>query len=456
MSTVIEAFQKISRLINKGQERSVKAKKNILLSFFVKGASIASGFILLPLTIGYVNEDIYGIWLTISSVVTYFSFFDVGLGNGLRNKFAEAVAKGDQLLAKTYVSTTYVMLAVVSTAICLLFLLINPLLNWASIFKLDPALADQLSLVMLVVFCFFCLNFVLKLITTLLIADQRPGVSGIINLSTNVLSLLAIFILTQTVEGSLLNLAFVFSATPILTLSVASIIFFNGRYKPYAPSFKFVKTGYLKDLMSLGLKFFVIQLVGVIIFSTDNLIIVRVLGPAEVTDYNTAYKFFGIITQVYTIIATPFWSANTDAYHRGDISWIKKTTKKLVQVWGLMLVGAIILLLVSDFVYSIWVPTLDIPFWLSFWMMVYVLIFAWGTPFVNFSNGISKVRLQLYASIFGGIINIPLSVFLARDMDMGSAGVILATIISLGYGPFLAPIQYKKLISGKAKGIWNK
>ena len=83
----------IRRHLLKGHERSIKAKKNILGLLAIKGASIIIGFIMVPLTIGYINPTRYGIWLTLSSIVAWLSYFDIGFGHGLRNKFAEALAK---------------------------------------------------------------------------------------------------------------------------------------------------------------------------------------------------------------------------------------------------------------------------------------------------------------------------------------------------------------------------
>ncbi len=102
--------------INKGQERSIKAKKNILASLFLKGTSIIISIILVPLTINYINVSQYGIWLTLSSIIGWFAFFDIGLTQGLRNKFAEAIAKGNDSLAQAYVSTTYAILAIIFTS----------------------------------------------------------------------------------------------------------------------------------------------------------------------------------------------------------------------------------------------------------------------------------------------------------------------------------------------------
>ena len=97
---ILSAFTLFSNFVNKGHERSIKAKKNILASFIIKGLSIAISLVLVPLTINYINPSRYGIWLTISSIVAWFSFFDIGLTQGLRNKFAEAKAKGEDNLAQ--------------------------------------------------------------------------------------------------------------------------------------------------------------------------------------------------------------------------------------------------------------------------------------------------------------------------------------------------------------------
>ena len=83
----------ISRFINEGDKRSANAKKNIIAMIFLRGLNILTGFLIVPITINYVNASIYGIWLALSSIVIWISYFDFGLPNGFRNKFAEAKAK---------------------------------------------------------------------------------------------------------------------------------------------------------------------------------------------------------------------------------------------------------------------------------------------------------------------------------------------------------------------------
>ena len=85
----------LTSFFTQGNKRTLRAKRNITVSFISKAISIMISFIIVPLTLGYVGRVEYGIWMTISSIIAWFSFFDIGLGNGLRNKLAEALAKED-------------------------------------------------------------------------------------------------------------------------------------------------------------------------------------------------------------------------------------------------------------------------------------------------------------------------------------------------------------------------
>lgn len=279
---------------------------------------------------------------------------------------------------------------------------------------------------------------------------------GFFDLIANFISLVIILILMQITHGSLLALALAMGIAPVIVLAFCNFYYFNTRYRDIAPSIKSIERKYFNSLSSLGFKFFLVGITGLVIFSTDNLIIVQIFGPSEVPAYQVAFKYFGLITSVFSIIAVPFWSAYTDAHTKGDTGWILDTNKKLKLIWLGLLIVSIFMLIVSQWFYQLWVPDIPVPFVLSLMMCLYVLALSWGNIFVMYINGVGKVRLQVIVSIVGAIINIPLSIFFAKNLDLGSAGIILASTICIGFGPILGPIQFNKLIKDKATGIWNQ
>ncbi len=443
--------------LNIGHERSIRAKKNIFASFIIKGLNILIGLMLVPLTINYLNPTKYGIWITLSSVIGWFSFFDIGLGNGLRNKFSEAVAQGNHQLAKTYVSTTYAIMIFIVSIILIIFYLINPLINWLVILNTpdDLNLKNELDILAIIVFTFFCIRFVLHLISTVLTADQQPYKTSLLNLIANMLSLIFIFILTKTYSGSLLYLGTLLSSTPILVFFISSLWYYNRRYKPYKPSLKFVDLRKTKVLFSLGMKFFFIQISGILLYQTNNIIISQLFGPKEVTPYNIAFKYFNILMMIFAIIISPFWSAFTEAWVKNDLIWIKIIINRLRKICIYIVFIGVIMLFVSPVLYRLWIGReLHISFLLSGLVFLWVLLNIWNSIWGQFLNGVGKIKLQVILSTTVAILNVPFAVVLGKSL--GINGILISNILLICVGAIIFPIQYKKLINKKAIGIWDK
>jgi O-antigen/teichoic acid export membrane protein len=444
----------ISFFLN-GHERSIRANKNILISLCVKGMSICLSLVLIPLTIGYVNPSRYGIWLTLSSILTWINIFDIGLGNGLRNKLAQALADQDTELAKIYVSTTFAALIVIIGLITLLFGLILPFINLNHVFNSTDVPQKELLYTVIIVFVCVCLQFVLKILNTVLLATQRPAVNDVIIFFGSVFSFIIIYLLTKFVAGSLVYLGLVLGGVPVLMMVYANVYFFARDYKAIAPSPAYVRLEHVKDLCSLGVQFFVIQIVYMLVFFTYSIIITQLLSPKDVTVYYIAFKYFSIITMVFDIIRNPYWSAYTEAYYKDDIPWITRTTKKLTEIWGALSLLAVCMVLIAPAAYKLWVGSkVAIPMSLTIAMGVYVVVANWNNIFVTFICGSGKIRLHFYHNIIIGLVTVPLAILFTRNWQL--AGLVVSSTLSIIGGVVLGPYQYHKLISKTAKGIWAR
>lgn len=451
----LKFYQNAQDFFSKGHERSLEAKKNIITSFGIKGISIAINLILVPLTINYINPTQYGIWLTLSSIVAWFSFFDIGFGNGLRNKFAEAKATGNHEDARVYVSTTYAILLIIFCMVWLLFFITNHFIDWSKILNAPISMVGELSKLALIVFSFFCFQIVLSTINTVLIADQKPAKAALNNMIGQLMSLILIWILTKTTHGSILYLGFIFGFTPIIMLVFASAWYFRRQYKSFAPSIKYVNFDYAKEILKLGYKFFIIQISIIIIYQTSNIIIAQVRSPQDVTIYNVAYKYFSIAYMMFGIVISPFWSAFTDAFIKRDYVWMKNSLKKL-QIVALVFVAFIIILLIaSPLAYSLWIgKIINIDISISVLIAIYFVTTIYHALFIYILNGIGKIKVQLIVTIIGATFSIPLALILGHNF--GIQGVIVATIIFDLLILVYAPWQVHLILNEKAKGIWDK
>ena len=447
-----------SELFNfKDSSRSDRAKKNIIILFVIHVFNFFSIMALVPVTIIYIGNVEYGIWLTLASILSWLINLDFGIGNGLRNKLAEALALKDIKLARIYVSTAYSVFAIGIISAITIYFFIHELLNWADLLNAPSGYLELLNTLVFYVIIIFLTQFLLKLITSIINADQRPALNGALSLIVNSVTLVVVYLLSIYAEPSLMLFGLISSSIPVFVYLLASLFLFKGHYKSISPSINTISFKYSSSLVKLGMQFFIIQISSLIVFTTGNIIIAQLYGPKSVVTYNIAFKYFYIVPMVFNVVLAPFWSAFTEAFVKKEYNWIKNSVKKLIIIWAMLSIVTIVMLIFSEFIYEQWVGSqIKVPFILSLTISAFVMIANWNNIFGTFINGVGKVRIQLYYSIFAAVLNIPLSIFLSRHLGIGVTGVMLSTNICLILGSFLFPIQYYKLVRDKAKGIWDK
>lgn len=449
--------KKIFAFFNQGHTRSVEAKRQIVMSFGIKGVSILINLAYVPLLIDYLGKEEYGIWLTLTSIVTWFTFFDIGLGNGLRNSFSHAIAKGNHKLARTYVSTTYAILSIIFGIVLVLLYIIAPFINWALVFNTSTVSSGALLNVSLIVFSFFFIRFVVQLIGVILLADQKPAINNSFNVLSNIICIAIIYILKQTTEGSLPVLGLVLSGVPVFVLAIASILFYSNRYRQYAPSLNYVDFKESRTLLSLGVKFFILQISGIVMYSATNLLITQFSAPGDVAVYNVSYKMFSIFTMVYGIILTPMWSATTEAFALNDFKWIRNVINKMQKLGIVLVFFILIALFLSNKIYYLWVgERIIVPFNVSLLVAISSIMYVMTGVFVSFQNGIGKIKLTLYWVILQTLFYLPISYVISVYFNFGFIGILIASIICELPVKYIQIAQYFKIINSKAVGIWNQ
>ncbi|MFC4477162.1 lipopolysaccharide biosynthesis protein [Flavobacterium chungangensis] len=448
--------QKIYSFFSEGHSRTILAKKNIAISFFIKGASIVIGLLLVPMTINYVSSMQYGIWLTISSLIGWMSFFDIGMGNGLRNKLAESLALNEFQLAKIYVSTTYACLLIISLGLFVFFCFLNPYIDWQTFLNIPESVKDDISLAVLIIFGSFCVQFVVQLINTILTAAHKPAIAGLLLLIGQVCVLITIYIMTKTIQGNLMVLVLALTMSPVIILTLASLYFYKTKLKNIAPAFSHVDFNYSKKIFQVGGHFFIIQIGSIILLQTDNIIISKFIGPESVTKFNVALKLFSTVIMLFSIIMNPYWSAFTDANAKRDYEWIKNSVKKIRQIWFFISIVIVPLILVfSNFIYKFWLgDSIQIPFKLSLLLSLYVIAYMCLNLNSYFLNGVGKIRLQLYIYLIVCIVNIPLCCFLAKKI--GINGIVISNLLMFVGMSIILWIQTNKVLAHTDKNIWSK
>jgi O-antigen/teichoic acid export membrane protein len=301
-----------------------------------------------------------------------------------------------------------------------------------------------------------CGTFILKFIGNVYLGLQRPAISTLLVVGGQTLSMLIIALLPDLfTHVSLFHVAVSYTATPLVIYLIAYPITFYKVYPKLKPSFILFQKKMIPELVGLGIKFFVLQLSGLILFTTSNLLISNLFGPNEVTPYQIVYKYFSFILMLVSIVITPIWSATTDAYVRGDYIWIKSLTKRMLKVLCLFTLLVILLGVISPWVYPYWtLGKVDIPIPMTILMGIYIIVVIFSLYFANILYGTGKIFVQMIVTLSEAIMFIPLAIYCGKIM--GINGIIIALILSNIPCAITNTIQYYKIINQRAAGVWNR
>ena len=400
---------------------------------------------LVPMTIHYVDEQTYGIWLTLSSIVSWLSFFDIGINNGLRNKLGESIANNDVERSGKLVSTTYVFLILIFIPLMLLLLVINGFIPWTSILKLDRSLAldNNINSVASIIIIYFCLRFVLSTINIILLADLKTALSSSITFFEQFLVLIILYLFTQFSHGNLLILSLILCLAPLLVLIAFSFFLFRNKYHYLIPNIRHVDFSLGRNILSVGSKFFIIQIAGIVLFQSANFIIIRNFGAYDVTNYNIAYKYFSIPLMCMTIFVSPLWSTVTNAYANKDIDWIIRTVNKYLKVAAALSLIGVLMLLCSSYIYIYWIGSnIEIPYSLSIALFIFNIVSVFGSIFCSVLNGLTRLKYQYIASLLAPFLFIFFCYIFIDVFKWGVASVVVAMTLSNFNAFLIAPIEY--------------
>lgn len=435
--------------------RNRMLRNNILFSGILKIISLSTSLLIIPITINYLNNEIYGIWMTITSVLFWINTFDIGLGNGMRNYLTGAISRKDFNLGRRYISTTLALLTVIALTMAIIISVPMSILDFNQFFNTKALSNEGLRNALIVAIGFTLLNFVVKNIGLIFVAMQKYAINDLLSVSGNVIALGIIYLLTKFTTGNLLYVVLAYTATHSLIFMLAAIPLFI-KHPELRPSFKYFDKGLTRQIIGKGLSYFVIQISScLVIFGAANMFITQYCGPSAVTTYNIAYKYFNLLVIAYTIILAPMWNAYTDAYVKGDMKWIANNFNRTLKLWGVSVIGGIIMLLGCQIFYHLWIgDNVSVPFTVSLSTLIYVCFFNLNNCVTYLINGLNKLKVQIVTSL--AFTAIYVLVVLSIGDKLGIEGVVLCMAGSYASMSIIHLYQCRLLIKNKAKGIWNQ
>lgn len=437
-------INKINEIISKKGERSKNFLKNVIYSFGIKGLAMFISLFTMPAYIRYFDSNtVLGIWYTAISILTWIMTFDLGIGNGLRNYLVKPLVENNKKEIKTYISSSYITILIISIIIGILGYIIIPNVPWNNIFNISKEIVNQDILIFMVTALFIgvIINFILNLIKPIYYALQKSAVPSLLTLCSNILMLLYVLLAkTDNLEYNIKSLSIVFVFTQNIPYLIASIVIFFTKLKGAFPSIKYYSKEYSKKIVKLGTAFLYLQILTMVIFGTNEFLITHWINPEDVVEFQVYNKLFTIIATLFNLALTPVWSAVREACVKKDISWINSLKKKLNLSLILVIPCEIILVCLSQFIVNIWLRenAIEINYIYAIIYAIYNTIYMKVTIDASLIGGLGKLNVQAISMTVTTFLKLVITFLLIKIYNNWIV-IIIGNIIALG--PYIV-IEY--------------
>ncbi len=383
-----------------------------------------------PIVIRHLGAEGFGIWVTITTTLTMLLVLDLGVANSLTNLIAEANAHGDREHASRYMTTALGLTTGLSVAFALVAWFGWPFIHWDRIFSItNRANVSEVSAAVGVALAIFLLDLPARLAAKVLGGYQELAIANVFSVAGNLGSLAAIAALVYA-RARLATLVAGTSA-PIVAADIVCSLWLVWRHKPWLrPRAAHLSRQAIGRILNQGSSLFILQVSGLLVFDTDNVIIAHYLGPADVAPYSTAWRLASGATFVHSLIFPALWPAFSDAFVRGEIGWIRRT---FWRVFGVSMLTAVVyaalLAFIGRWAIRVWATSAAVPGEaLLLLMCVWVLISTYMNNTVTVLLAKGDIRLLAWLALMVGLLNIAVSITLVQRI--GAVGVILGTIVS--------------------------
>jgi O-antigen/teichoic acid export membrane protein len=440
-SSLVETLVRYRRLLQirpfdtttlqgRSDERYRRIAWSTALSTAARFVGLATSFISVPLVIGYLGNERYGMWLTMSSLVATLGPLDLGIGLGLLTVVSDAYGRDDREAARRAISTAVAMLTMIAALAVVAFGVAYFVIPWAGVFHVSsPTAVSEAGPAAAVLFGAFALGLPLGIVGQVQLAHQSGYISSAWAIAGNLGSFIALIAIIM-LHGSLPLLVLALTFVGLIAAALNGWFLFR-RQRPWLmPRLRDVDLRAGRALLKTGAFFMVLQLAGMAAYGIDNIVISQILGADAVPEYAVPVKIFTLAPTLLSFALIPLWPAYRESMARGDAAWVKRTLRRSILLAAAFNIpSSLILIMAGPFLLHLWVgsaihPTLILLVGLGTWTIMNTL----NGPFAMLLNGANIIGFQAVCSILMAIANVAISIILVQHI--GVSGAVWGSVIA--------------------------
>jgi O-antigen/teichoic acid export membrane protein len=424
--------------------RGGRAKLAISTSFISRVVTTAISLVVVPITVRYLGNEGYGLMTTISAVVAWLQFANLGIGLGLQNALTEETARGNAQAQKQLVSTAVFSLLAIGLVLMVAGLIAFPQVQWTRLFPPTTSrFTTEIPWTVLVVFLGFVSTIVLGFVNPIYAARLELHIGNIQTLVISVCTLLGTLVAVHNHWGLIGVVSCTIGLTAVMQWAFAIWVLYGRGLSEIRPTLsQFTRTA-AHRLYKTGIEFFIMGLCNIAFFGIDSFLIARFLTIDRVTPYSVAQKIFLHTDGILGVMTASLWAAYGNAKAQGDYAWIRRTHGKMLRIFAAAygIVG-IVAIFFGHSLLGWWVGRAAAPGTiLIVGVGLYFCVRSWTSLHAFLLNGLNVIRPQVWCLATTAVFAVGLDLLLIKrlgPLGLAVGGFIAFILTGAWYLPYLA------------------
>ncbi|MBF0483982.1 MAG: polysaccharide biosynthesis C-terminal domain-containing protein [Candidatus Omnitrophica bacterium] len=404
--------------------------------------NIISSLFLMPFLIHALGDKVYGLWVLIVSIGSFYWLFDLGVGSALERYVSKALAKNDHLEANQIINTTLFCFLIFGV---LFFLFCVGITFFLHLFIKDTLLIGLAKQIVLLLGLNLAVGLPMRAFSGILSAHMRFDIGSTIELLKDIIRVASIVIFFKFYAG-IWTLALITCGIDVFGYIL--LWFVIKRIAPYFElAIKHVTRAQFPYLFNYSMTTFVIKIADRLRYNIDNFVISAFVDLNAVTMYSVGFRLNGYLGFFVTGALGMFIPLFSRYEGAGDYENLRSKFLFLTKIsaYFSMFLGGMLIILGGPFIQR-WMGSAYMPGYYVLVILAIPSIFASAqNPSIQLLYGVSKHKFYAITNIIEGVMNLVLSLILVKKMGM--IGVAWGTAIPMAFMAVLVqPVYVCKII----------
>ena len=397
---------------------------------------LVTGLISVPLALGYVGPERFGIWMTLSTALAFITFSDFGVGIGMQDRISRQAGKGDYQGARNAFYSAFSLVSFIAVVVMMIAYLALPRFELASLFSLKSVEGQaDIGPTALTTVAVIVLGLLGGLVQRAFNAIQEGFWVAVLQVLARFFSLALLFVVVRFQLG-LPALVFVVGGLASCVLLLAGIPLLLYRHKWLRLRRQVIGETIdlesAKGLLSVGAMGLGASVAIYLVNNSIPILISSKYGAESVADFAVLMKLLAIPGMLLTYVLSPLWPAIAEANQKNDAQWIQGAYRKCSTACvGVAIISSALVLFGAPFIIKHWAGTVEIvpSQHLVVASTVFMVLGFWNSVASIVLNGLSRFKGQASYGLFLAGAAVLVAVFIPRSFSKEA----IVWVINVGF-----------------------